>query len=59
MGEHSIYKIFENPIKFFEYSLEAARYHGVGEKKHDYTVFFTEAGYVSPLVPGDIPPKRF
>ena len=25
---------------------------GDGEKKHDYTVFFTGAGYVSPLVPG-------
>ena len=24
---------------------------GDGEKKHDYTVFFTGAGYVSPLVP--------
>ena len=25
---------------------------GDGEKNHDYTVFFTGAGYVSPLVPG-------
>ena len=29
---------------------------GDGEKKHDYTVFFTGAGYVSPLVP-DMRPK--
>ena len=31
---------------------------GDGEKKHDYTVFFTGAGYVSPLVHDNIAKKR-